>query len=128
MTYEDPCCNPDLVTITNNAGTPSLTDAYTGASLTFFYGANPFTVEPSICNLSVVCEGVSPANSNVPCKDLDAKDQLSWSFDSSLYTDKVNGIAPGTYTYTYSVQTCSTVSKPLLIPITLTDPCLDVTV
>lgn len=29
-----------------------------------------------------------------------------WNFSSSLYEDKVNGIPPGTYTYTYDVKTC----------------------
>ena len=117
-----------MVTITNNAVQAAFIDSYTNDNLIFDYGANPYTVEPSICNLSVVCEGVSPANDNVPCKNLDLKDQLSWNFPNSLYTDRVNGIAPGTYTYTYSVQTCSSVSEPLTIPITLEDPCLNVVV
>ena len=129
VVYDDPCCDPTLVTITVNPSLVApLSDNYSGSNLIFDYGANAYTVEPSICQLSVVCEDVFPSNSNLPCQDLDGSDQLTWNFPDSLYTDKVNGIAPGTYTYTYSVQTCASVKELLTVPIMLTDPCTSVTV
>ena len=30
-----------------------------------------------------------------------------------MYTDKVNGVAPGTYTYVYEVTTCGNVKETL---------------
>ena len=63
VVYDDPCCNADLVTITVN---PSLvfpsSDDYSGSNIIFDYGTNAYTVDPPICALSVVCEGVSPTN------------------------------------------------------------------
>jgi len=41
-----------------------------------------------------------------------------------MYTDKENGIPPGTYTYTYEVTTCGNVSQQMIVEVTLEDPCV----
>ena len=53
----------------------------------------------------------------------------TWNFAESLYTDRDNGVAPGTYKYTFDVKTGdnSAITKQFTIDVTLLDPCLDLT-
>ena len=106
----------------------TVTDDYSGTNKVFDYGANPYTVTPSVCNLSVKCLSVTPSNQNLPCQELDVNNQLTWNFPTSLYTDKVNGIAPGTYTFVYEVSTCGNVKENLSVQVILSDPCLSATI
>ena len=60
--YQSPCCDDTLTTINISNAVATVTDNYSGTDKVFDYGANPYTVTPSICNLSVKCLGVQPSN------------------------------------------------------------------
>ena len=73
---------------------------------------------PSYCDLTVKCRTVTPVNANVPCQELDASGETTWTIDGEDYN---NGLKPGTYIYTYNVQVADVV-EPFTVTIVLSDP------
>jgi len=60
VSFESPCQDKDLVTITatTQSATVPASDSYTSTDMTFTY--NAFQVVPSYCDLTVTCRSVSP--------------------------------------------------------------------
>ena len=96
LCYTSPCFDSSITTINVSKSAGSVTDDYSDSLVTFDYGGDPFTVTPDVCSLSVECVSVAPFNKNLPCLELD-DNKLIWQFPDSLYTDRENGIPPGTY-------------------------------
>lgn len=96
--FQNPCLSADFVTLTETEQTDPPVVSYSGTTVTFTY--NPFTISPSYCLETVVCDSVAPATASVPCQDLVAG-QLSWTYTVNDYIQKL--VAPGDYVFTYDV-------------------------
>lgn len=124
INYDSPCCNAAVTRITPSDIQSPPPDNYSGTDIVFDYAANPYTVTPDLCETTIECVGVNPPNPNLQCINLDAQGRLVWNFPPSLYTDRVNGLPPGKYRYTYNVKTCANVAfERFTVDITLLDPC-----
>jgi len=77
-------------------------NAYDGTSLTFTY--DPFTVVPSICPLTVTCEGVAGPSAAISCPTGPFTGAFTFteSYDQASY---LGAVAPGDYVYTFKVST-----------------------
>ena len=90
----------------------------------------PYTVIPSFCELTPSCTSVSSSivsSSGIACEDF-TDGVLTQSFDS---TDYLDNLAPGTYTFTFTVSTggAATALNPTFdFKIILIDPCIQATV
>lgn len=65
LRYLDPCSDASSTVITRTAQTNPAPDSYTGLDVKFFY--NPFKVSNNLCQLTVRCVSVVPANDYLPC-------------------------------------------------------------
>lgn len=57
-------------------------------------------MQPSWCEATVICTGVTGPSDYLSCQELDENGQVSWQFDG---TDYQNGLTPGSYTFTFQV-------------------------
>jgi len=126
VSFESPCQDKDLVTITatTQSATVPASDSYTSTDMTFTY--NAFQVVPSYCDLTVTCRSVSPSNANVPCQNLDSNGQATWNFTPQEYIDR--RVPPGTYTVTFDVTASNgdaDLTESFDVVITLVDPCVN---
>ena len=79
LTFESPCQDASLVTMTaiaQSAPVPAA-DSYTGTDMIFTYSA--FQVQPDFCALTVSCKSVVPANGGLSCKELQPNGQVIWN-------------------------------------------------
>ena len=74
--------------------------------------------------MTLLCDNVSGPSEELSCQDLVAG-QLSWSFSEIDYT--TNGVAPGSYVYTYDVipGSLTSLTQQFTVTLTLDDPCAD---
>ena len=119
LKFTDPCDNPDSSSIIATAQNASFSDNYSGNDINFTY--NEYDVSPSWCQKTVNCDRIEPANSFIPCPELNDDGTTSWNFDEGDYQN----VPPGTYTVIYKVcvdnqpDNC----EELPVVIDLSDPC-----
>ena len=83
LTFMNPCIDTQFVTLTPTTQTTSLQDTYSSSDVVFTY--NPFTVEPSFCEMTVSCNDVSGPSNLLSCKEL-SDGKLTWNFTPNDYT------------------------------------------
>ena len=130
VTFIDPCL--DQFTFSETAQTSPGSDKFTGQQILF--ELNPFTITPTICEVTYACSSVARADnaaSAVNCDDLtfdgvfngDATDgQLTFSADSNAYENGV--VTPGDYVVTITgTAVTSSDTKTATFTISMVDPC-----
>jgi hypothetical protein len=100
LTFLNPCIDTEFVTLTRTDQTNPRSDSYTSTDLGFTY--DPFTVVPSFCDMTVVCNDVSGPSDVLSCQELNNGD-LTWNFTPENYHD--DNLTPGNYVYTFDVST-----------------------
>lgn len=129
----NPCLSSTYATLTGTENQGSFTDTYSGTAQTFTH--SDFTVAPGICPLTITCDSISgPSSGVLLCENYELVEQLDGSLTTSLVFTETdfsdNGLAPGTYTFTYDVTTGSSdapLTKQFFFTVTLVDPCLSAT-
>lgn len=70
LTFESPCNNSELTTITSTMQTNPDSNDYNGDLIEFTYVE--FIISPDDCTASVTCNNVSPdIGESLPCQELD---------------------------------------------------------
>jgi len=126
-TINDPCLDPNFVTITAAASPLSHTADYSGTQMDT---GMTFTVTPDFCQLTVVCkEATGSLACNAPTGS-DLAYTSSYTIDEDNYAGGSDPLAPGTYTVTYKAYTGSDpdapgLTKDVSFDIVIEDPCVD---
>lgn len=81
-TIKNPCRDPSIITWNNTPQPFKPTDDYSGASITIVN--DNFDVSPSLCDITISCVSVSPADT-IACEDLNDANQLVKTFTSADY-------------------------------------------
>ena len=97
-TFNNPCLDPNVFTVSVSKTVSSITDNYSDTDKPFGF---TFTVFPAWCPLTVECSGVSP-DANLNCVE-PTDNQAVYRFTPADYTDSTSPIAPGDYTVTYVI-------------------------
>ena len=111
-----------MITATPSSG---LSDNFSGASLAYSVA---FTVSPAFCQLTVECDAVLPANSNINCLPT-ADGAVTYAFTLADFAHATTPIAPGAYTIGYKVYTGPVadqdgLQETYVLDLELIDPCL----
>ena len=91
-------------------------DTYSETDIVFTY--DPFSVEPSFCEMTVECVSVAGTSALLTCQEL-TDGKLTWNFTPDNY--HIDKLAPGDYIYTFDVSTGPTpeLTKQFTVTVTL---------
>ena len=125
LTFEDPCADASLVTLTDPGQTsPANNFVYDGVTQTYTY--TDIVSSPSWCDVQVNCLRVEGASSYLTCdgRDLNPPSSIDFTFGEADY---LAGLTPGQYKYIYEA---SVGDKKLEFEVVLNfvDPCLTPTI
>jgi hypothetical protein len=121
LEFLDPCTDIQFVTLSSKPQMTLDPDNYSSADVVFTY--NPFTVEPSFCEMTVECVDVVGPSSVLECQEI-TSGKLTWNFTPDNY--HIDKLTPGDYVYTFDVSTGPTpeLTKQFTVTVTLQDPCI----
>ena len=121
LEFLNPCTDIQFVTLTSKPQMTLDPDNYSSTDVVFTY--NPFTVEPSFCEMTVECVSVVGPSNVLPCQQLSDDGTLTWNFNKDDYQ---GGLVAGDYIFVYEVRTgdVAELKKDFTVKVTLVDPCV----